>query len=97
MARRQYEVVECEDKTFFFAYDKDDPELLHIYVRHLMEIDDALDVFFEGKSKWNARHKRFETYTETHGLFWFWLNESERKVMIITCFKLEESTYESET
>jgi len=96
MAKRQYEVVESEGITFFFAYDKDAPDILHIYVRHLTEIDDALDVFFDGQSTWNSKHERFETYNTTHGLFWFWLNQKERKVMVITCFKQEESSYESD-
>ena len=61
------------------------PDLLHIYVRHLTSIDDALDTFFNGRTNWHEEHKRFETYTESHGLFWFWL-EQEKVVMIISCF-----------
>lgn len=95
MAKRQYEVIECEGITFFFAYDKDAPEMLPIYVRHLTEIDNALDAYFDGQSTWNPKHQCFETYNKTHGLFWFWLSQEEQKIMVITCFKLEAS-YESE-
>lgn len=31
--------------TFLFKYDEVDPTLLHIFARHLMEVDDALDLF----------------------------------------------------
>lgn len=50
-------------------------------------IDDALDTFFNGQTKWNDEQQRSETYTDTHGLFWFWL-EREQVVMVISCFKL---------
>ena len=70
----------------FSPTNDDAPELLHIYVRHLTSIDDALDTFFNGQTSWNEEQKRFETYTGTHGLFWFWL-EPDKVVMVISCFK----------
>lgn len=33
---------------------------------------------------------RYENYSETHGIYWFWLNEFD-KVMMITCFKIGEN------
>ncbi len=72
---------------FVFKYDDDAPELLHIFARHLTTIDDALDTFFSGETTWNDERERFETYSESHGLFWFWLEEG-RVVMVITCFSL---------
>jgi hypothetical protein len=60
----------------------------HIYARHLSEIDDALDVFFDTKATWNEQFRRFENYSNTHGLFWFWLNESKKEVQIISCFRI---------
>ena len=84
---RKYKNVEERGIRFVFAYDDDAPELLHIYVRHLTTVDDALDTFFNGETKRNEQFDRFETFTETHGLFWFWL-EQDRVVMVISCFKL---------
>ena len=83
---RKYKAVEEQGLRFVFAYDDDAPDLLHIYVRHLTSIDDALDTFFNGQTNWNEDRKRFETYTDAHGLFWFWL-EPDRVVMVISCFK----------
>lgn len=96
MAKRQYEVVEEDGVIFFFAYDRDDPTQLHIYVRHLTDIDDALNVYFEAEEhRYNPQNKRFESFNESHGLYWFWLNEEERKIMVITCFELKEARYET--
>jgi len=95
MAKDKYKVIDDSGVTFFFKYDPDDPEQLHIYVRHLTTIDDALETFFEGKTSHNKQRQRYETYTSTHGLYWFWLNQATKKVMIITCFTLEAGRYES--
>jgi hypothetical protein len=75
---------------FVFKYDDDAPELLHIFARHLTSVDDALNTFFEGtRETWNERFARFETYSATHGLFWFWIEE-ERVVMVVSCFRISE-------
>jgi len=66
---RKYKTVEEQGLRFVFAYDDDAPDLLHIYVRHLTSVDDALDTFFNGQTHWNEGHKRFETYTDACGLF----------------------------
>jgi hypothetical protein len=79
--------VEEQGIRFVFKYDDDAPELLHIFARHLTTIDDALDVFFEGEEEvWNDERHRFETFSSTHGLFWFWIEEN-RVVMVVTCFR----------
>lgn len=82
-------IVEEENIKFFFKYDSDAKDkLLHIWVRHLTTIDNALDVFFENNSTiWNKKHERFESYSDKHGLYWFWL-EKDKKVMIISCFNV---------
>lgn len=86
--RRAYKRVEENGIEFLFKYDDDAPELLHIYARHVTEVDDALDTFFGAETKmWNAEFKRFESYTATHGLFWFWLDEN-KVVMVISCFRV---------
>jgi hypothetical protein len=62
--------------VFVFKYDDEAPDLLHIYARHLTTPADAARTFFEGETTWNAAHRRFETFTATHSLYWFWLEES---------------------
>ena len=85
-----YRNVEEGGIRFVFRYDYDAPELLHIFARHLTSIDDALDTFFDGTTEvWNERHTRFETYSQTHGLFWFWIEEG-RVVMVVSCFRIGE-------
>ena len=48
---------------FYFKYDPDAPELLHIYARHLTDENDALATYFDphGQTRWNAGRQRFET------------------------------------
>jgi hypothetical protein len=62
---------------------------LHIFARHLMEPDDAIELFYDiqAKTEWNAEHGRFETYTKNRGLFWFWIQKN-KVVMVISCFNL---------
>ncbi len=74
---------------FVFKRDPDDPELLHIYARHLTTSAVAIETFHQGRTTWNVDRERFETYTRTHGLYWFWRVEN-RVVMVISCFTLEE-------
>jgi hypothetical protein len=85
----KYKRVKEQGITFLFKYQEEAPELLHIYVRHLTTVDDALDVYFTTTSKWYDERKRYENYSKTHGIHWFWLNEFD-KVMMITCFRLGE-------
>lgn len=65
-------IVEEENIKFFFKYDNYSKEkLLHIWVRHLTTIDNALDVFFENNStKWNDINERFESYNDYTGSGW---------------------------
>ncbi len=83
-----YKTVREAGFTFLFRYDQVDPTLLHIYARHLTSIDDALDVYFDTRPVWNEQFRRFENYSTTHGLFWFWRNEAKKEVVIITCFRI---------
>jgi len=73
---------------FVFKTDPDDPEMLHIYARHLTTVQDAMTTFREGETLWDATHRRFETYTASHGLYWFWLEPGVR-VMVVSCFREE--------
>ncbi len=52
-------------------------------------MDDALDVFFSGMERtWNEEFERYESSNETHGLYWFWLDEGKKVVMVVSCFRL---------
>jgi hypothetical protein len=81
--------VEADGFVFVFMHDPADEELLHIYARHLTTIDDALGVWFDAASEedvWNEQFQRYETHNGTHVLYWTWLIEGKR-VLIITCFR----------
>jgi len=75
--------------AFVFKTDPAAPDMLHIYARHLTTAEDAMTTFREGEPPvWDATHRRFETYTATHGLYWFWL-EPGSVVMVVSCFREE--------
>lgn len=71
---------------FVFKKEAGHPEMLHIYARHLTGPEEAIETFFEGQTTWNERRERFETISDTHTLFWYWLEEN-RVVMVVTCFR----------
>lgn len=85
---KKFEHVFENGITFVFKMDEVDSSLLHIYARHLTGIDDALDLFFDTKPSWNGEFARYENYSDTHGLYWFWLDEQKRIVMVVSCFRL---------
>lgn len=87
MQKKFQHVVENGIK-FVFKMDEVDPDVLHIYARHLTSVDEALDVFFDSTRSWNEQFNRYENFTETHGLYWFWLDEPGKVVMIVSCFRL---------
>jgi hypothetical protein len=84
----KYEHVHEIGYRFVFKRDEADPELLHIYARHLATIDDALDVFFSTDASWNEEFHRWENRSDTHGLYWFWIDRRCKIVMIVSCFGL---------
>ena len=92
----RYRRVRENGIVFVFKTDDADPEILHIYARHLTTIDDALDVYFDtsARESVNPDHDRFERFNATHGLYWFWLDQPGRVVMVITCFNLEGGRHE---
>ena len=83
----KWKIIKRENIKFFFKYEPSSPELLHIYVRHLSTVGQALWIWFNGKTNFNEAYNRFETETETHCLYWNWMNIEKSKVMIITCFE----------
>ena len=87
MSNIKLKKIKRENIIFFFKYDPSSPELLHIYVRHLTTVGQALFVWFNGKTIFNEVYNRFETETETHCLYWNWINKEEKKVIVISCFE----------
>ena len=52
----RYEHFAYEGYKFVFKYDEDIPNLLHIWVRHLKTVEDAVEIWFEGTEEiWNRR------------------------------------------
>ena len=87
MKAKRYKLQHYKDYTFVFKFEDGYTDMLHIWIRHTTEPKDAIRAFFEGESIWNAEHERFETSTPAHTVFWFWIDEKAKKVMVITCFK----------
>lgn len=83
----RYTNYTAEGIAFVFKYDAVAPDLLHIYARHLTSPDDAISTFFTAEAKWNAEHKRYENYSTTHAVYWYWIKQ-DSVVMIVTCFRL---------
>jgi len=81
-----YKRLRAKGITFVFKYEDDFPELLHIYVRHLKEPDDAIHIFLNGVTTWNDIQQLWETILDSEGLWWFWIDESKSVVMIVSCF-----------
>ncbi len=69
--------------------------MLHIYARHMTTPDDAIATFKKGGAVWNQRYNRFESRTDTHTLYWFWLDVGST-VMVVSCFSKEGGTWKSE-
>ena len=89
--RGVYKQIDFNDYRFVFKYETGNPEMLHIYARHRVTPDDAIGIFFTYDPVWNEKWARFETYSKTHGLFWYWCNkkknEKKKVVMVISCFE----------
>ena len=83
----KYARFDYENYTFVFKFDDDSPDLLHIWARHLKTEADALRIWLEGTDKWNAKYQRYETYTDSEGVYWIWL-KPDKVVMIISCFDI---------
>ncbi len=76
---------------FSFLYDRNQPDTLHITVRHGTDPLEAIGTFFEGETTWNEERKRFETMTATHGIYWARVPEDEG-VLVISCFRPGDSS-----
>jgi len=87
MARREAFIVEANGERFRFYYDAEHSQILHITLRHDTTPEDAVRTFFEGSiGPWNDANDRYETVTETHGIYWT-RHAHDQSVIIISCFK----------
>jgi hypothetical protein len=83
---KKYQILSNGSYVFVFKYDKQSPELLHIYARHGTDPDVAIKTWFEGdRTVWNVEFNRYQTSSEFYTVHWFWL-EGDKAVMIISCF-----------
>lgn len=85
-------VVEAGGYRFYFAYDRRQPDELHIELRTGISPESVIETFFDGAHWWNERRERFECYSEAHGLYWAWLygDEASTNVLVISCFPRQE-------
>jgi hypothetical protein len=82
----KYEVIIQGGFKFFFKYEEDYPDVLHIWARHLKEPKDAIRIWFMRGETYNRVDDRFEIHTDTEGIFWKWLDPEKTKILIISCF-----------
>lgn len=71
--------------TFRFTYETGTGGPLHIEARHGVAPQEAIMAFRDGTTTWDAAHKRFETRTATHTLYWAW--HASGSVLVITSFR----------
>jgi hypothetical protein len=87
---REALIIEGGGERFRFYYDQEVPEVLHITLRHGAAPEDAIVTFFEGEaSPWDEARQRYETITDTHGLYWT-RHPNDHSVIVISCFERKE-------
>ncbi len=90
MPIREALIIEAGAERFRCYYDAEVPEMLHITLRHGTTPEDATRTFFNGgESSWDEARQRFESATETHGLYWT-RHPHDDSVIVISCFEREE-------
>jgi hypothetical protein len=90
---RYYEIHTLTGLTFLFKLDLNplnneyEP---HIWHRHQIEPEQVVCAFLNESSKhWNIKHHRYEAYSETDDLiFWYFYADKEKtKIYIITALR----------
>jgi hypothetical protein len=90
MRIREALILDAGGERFRFYYDQEYPDVLHITLRHGTTPVNAIQTFFEGSAlPWDDTRARFETVTETHGLYWA-RHPYDQSVIVISCFRHEE-------
>ena len=89
MPIREALIIEAGGERFRFYYDVEVPEMLHVTLRHGTRPEDAIRTFFDGEeNSWDEARQRFESATETHGLYWT-RHPHDDSVIVISCFERE--------
>jgi len=81
VAQREALIIEAGTERFRFYYDMEVSEVPGCTP------EEAIRTFFEGEtSAWDGARARFETLTETHGIYWA-RHAHDGSVIIISCFR----------
>jgi hypothetical protein len=87
MPVRQALLIEARGERFRFYYDRQNPAILHITLRHGTTPEDAVRTFFGGEAQpWDESHDRFMTLSPSHGIYWT-RHAHDQSVIILSCFK----------
>lgn len=84
---KRYSSLKTNGVRFIFTVEEDPPGMLHIYARHRKTKEDAVFVYFNGDSVYLNERKCWQTSLGKETLWWFWLDESAKVVMVISCFE----------
>lgn len=88
MNKQAFIAIKKNGYTFLFKYDKNAPELLHIFVRHLKHPIDAINVFFNQVfTQENLIYDRKESHDNKNWLYWKYKDEVKKVILVISCFE----------
>ena len=83
--RREALTVDVGGERFRFYFDSG--RILHITRAHGTTPEEAIAAYFGTRStQWNERHRRFESVTRTHGLYWA-RHGYDGAIIIISCWR----------
>ncbi|MBX9723930.1 MAG: hypothetical protein K2X81_21165 [Candidatus Obscuribacterales bacterium] len=80
--------------TFVFKREPTNTKILHIATHtssfdDAMTPEDAMDIFFDGNLKRTFNNRGTvisETRLDDDFLWWYWIDEAKKVVMVVTCF-----------
>jgi hypothetical protein len=76
--------------TFYFAREKSDESKLHVEIRG-SSIEQAIESYLTATvTIHNEEHHRWQSYGETHGVYWTLYGERSGHIIILSCFELDE-------
>ena len=76
--------------TFYFAWDRQDASRLHIEIRG-SSIEEAISTYLAATlTIRDAEHRRWQSYSATHGVYWTLYGERPGHIIILSRFKLGE-------
>jgi len=86
MRKRKHDEYVANGQRFFFLYDNQQPNVLHVIHRGTSP-EAAIRAYFEAEPTWNEARKRYESIGTTHGIYWAHLPDQD-VVLVISCFAL---------